>query len=179
MNLPLSKRCASLILLLLLTAPASLAEHYDEYTVKAALLYNFTKFVEWPNNSIPGKEPEYRICIYGDDPYGKRLDALEQRERSNITVYRHDILRESIRNCQIIFIAETTEERLIESIAYLDKTPVLTVGETPNFVARGGIIGLVRDKDRIKFEINLKAANKAGLAMSSQLLRIAQRVIKE
>ncbi len=118
-------RKASLILILLTLAQVVLAEHYDEYAVKAALLYNFTKFVEWPIQ--PAGRQNYKICIYGDDPYGPRLDALEDRKRSNITVYRHETLRESILSCQIIFIAETSEDRLIESIAYLDGTPVLTV----------------------------------------------------
>ncbi len=158
-------------------ASVATAEQYDEYTIKAALLYNFTKFVEWPLQRSPGHH--FNICVYGDDPYGNRLDALEEREASNITIYRHRILKDSITNCQIVFIAEASEGHVVEAIALFRNRPVLTVGETRDFVAQGGIIGLIREHDRIKFEINLAAADEAGLEMSSQLLRIARRVIRE
>ncbi len=165
--------------LLLFAVAAAKAEQYDEYNIKAALLYNFARFVEWPRQSLPGNKHHFKICVYGNDPYGNRLDALEERNRNNITVYRHRLLKESITGCQIIFITKTTKGQVVEAISFFKNRPVLTVGETPDFVVHGGIIGLIREQDRIMFEINLAAANEAGLELSSQLLRIATRVITE
>ncbi len=158
--------------------PSAIAEQYDEYTIKAALLYNFTRFVQWPTNISRG-ESEYRICIVGEDPYDFRLDALEAHTQSKITIYRYQVLREAVYGCQIIFIGETSRTRLLESIAYMHSAPVLTVGDTPDFVMHGGMIGLVVVNKKIRFEINLAAANRAGLDVSSQLLRVAQKVIRE
>jgi hypothetical protein len=164
--------------LLLAPVPVVRSEQYDEYTIKAALLYNFTRFIHWPTDSLSPRNRHYRICVYGPDPYGYRLDALEDRPRSDITVYRYELLNDALTGCQILFISELDDRRVKSVTKFLVSHPILTVGESENFILSGGMVGLVREEDTVKFEINLRTVNAAGLEMSSQLLRIATRVIR-
>lgn len=150
---------------------------YDEYAIKAALLYNFSKFVTWPDEESPPTE-HFEICVYGRDPYGETIDAVSQRQTKGrpISIVRYGRLTAG--DCQIAFIGQSETYRLEEAITFFRDKPILTISETPNFVDKGGMIGLISDQSRVNFEINLRAARTARLAVSSQLLRIARRVVE-
>lgn len=147
-----------------------------EYEVKAAFLFNFTKFVQWPVTAFESAEAPFTICIVGDDPFGKTLDDIVQGESVNghrITVQR---LQADPQNaCHLEYIAKNYS---IPANALEAGSGVLTVGEGDDFVRHGGIVGFVVDDRRVRFDINLKAATNAELKLSSKLLAVARSVAK-
>ena len=149
---------------------------YDEYAIKAAYVYNLSKFVEWPPSAT--KNQPFTICVYGRDPYGQKIDAVSERTTQGrpISIVRRDHLTEA--NCEIAFVGQSETYRLEEAIAFFANSPVLTIGESADFVDKGGIVALVASGKRITFEINLGSANTAGLVFSAQLLRVATRLVE-
>lgn len=151
------------------------SETANEYDVKAAFLYNFAKFIEWPGTSANDPDP-MAICIYGDDPFGRALDeivkgkAIDNRE---IVVRRTHHL-DDIRNCQIVFVSATESGHLSEIIASLQGLSVLLVGDTPGFAEHGGHIEFTTEENRVRFSINVDASERSGLRMSSKLLALAK-----
>ncbi len=122
------------------------------YEVKAAYLYNFGKFVEWPAAANAASQDPFLICVLGKDPFGASLDA---------TI------------AGVLFISSSEDEQLKEILATLEKASVLTVSDMPQFTRRGGMIQFVEDANRVRFEVNLTVAERAGLTLSSQLLKVA------
>lgn len=151
-----------------------------EYEVKAAYLYNFGRFVEWPPKSTPAGDTSFPICVLGHDPFGNTLDAALAGETiDGRTLIAKRILKpQDAENCRILFISSSEEGQLTEILATLDRSAVLTVSDIPQFVSRGGIIQFNLVENRVRFEINLTSAERAGLTMSSQLLKLATRVRK-
>ena len=150
------------------------AEQFNEYQVKAAFLYSFAKFVEWPPETFPSPTAEIGICVLGEDPFRALLDSTVQSktvEGRPLTVYRLANLPIGTK-CKILFIAASERYRLA---AVLDALPfgVLTVGDLPEFANRGGVIGLQLEGERIRLIVNLTAAGKARLRISSRLLGLA------
>ncbi|VAW98303.1 hypothetical protein MNBD_GAMMA22-2452 [hydrothermal vent metagenome] len=148
-----------------------------EYRVKAAYLYQFTKFTQWPILSEEQKNNPIRICILGDNPFGSVLDKLSKKTSQNryllleyLTFPKNSL---DIVNCQLIFISSSEEPRLTKILKLTENSPVLTVSDMKNFALRGGIIGLVLDNQKIRLEINFEASAAAGLKISSKLLEIA------
>ncbi len=144
-----------------------------EYQVKAAYIYNFAKFVEWP----AGGTGDVDVCIIGDDPFGHDLSTIEGKKVIN----RKIVIREvaSYRNaggCDILFISSSEEEHLMQILKYLKRLPVLTIGESEGFAEMGVMINFYMNNRTVRFEINPKAAERAGLKISSNLLRIAKIV---
>lgn len=161
----------------LVAAPAGLARaqtDFEEHEVKAAYLFNFTKFVMWPPEAFADGSP-IRLCVFGQDPFGKTLDRLvqgESLEGRELTVVRPDRIQE-LKSCHVLFISRSERGRLNEILADLRGTSVLTVGETDGFLQRGGLINFIRQGGKVRFEINEKAAERAPLKISSKLLRLA------
>lgn len=151
-----------------------------EYPVKLGFLYNFAKFVEWPPEVLPGSSSPFEICVVGHDPFQK---DLEQSLRGR-TVGSHAIelanlgLEDNLRGCHIVFISRDAKKRTADVMSRLRGAPVLTVGETQGFAAKGGEIGLVVEGNRVRFEINRQAVKEAGLKISSKLLALA-RIVRE
>ena len=146
-----------------------------EYEVKAAFLFNFTKFVQWPPASA-GADAPFTICIVGDDPFGRALDDIVQGE--NVNGHRISVQRLQAgpqNSCQLEYIAKNYS---IPANALEAGSGVLTVGEGDDFVRRGGIVGFVIDDRRVRFDISLKTATNAGLKLSSKLLAVARSVEK-
>jgi hypothetical protein len=148
-----------------------------EYEVKAAFLYNFAKFIRWPEGKANPEAP-IRICILGSDPFGDALDRTVAgkmvRERT-LEVRRFTRAR-GIEECHIVFISPSEEDRLPDILADVDDEAVLTVGESERFAERGGIVSFRMRENRIRLDINIDAAERAGLRMSSQLLKLARIV---
>lgn len=151
-----------------------------EYQVKAAYLYNFGRFIEWPAKGAAAKRDSFAICVLGRDPFGYVLDATVARETiDGMSVVAKRILRpQEAGDCRILFISSSEEAQLKEILAGVDKTGVLTVSDTPRFSRRGGMVEFVLQDNRVRFEVNLTAAEQAGLTLSSQLLKLAVSVRK-
>ena len=145
-----------------------------EYEVKAAYLYNFGKFVEWPAKVAAASE-FFSICVLGEDPFGASFDATIASESINgkkVVVKRIAKPQDAV-SCRILFISSSEESRLKEILATLDNTSVLTVSDISQFTRRGGMIRFVMEANRVRFEVNLAIAEHAGLTLSSQLLKVA------
>ncbi|HSS98748.1 MAG TPA: YfiR family protein [Terriglobales bacterium] len=151
-----------------------------EYQVKAAYLYNFGRFVEWPANAA-GKGELFNVCVFGKDPFGPVLDhalAGETIGGKSVVARRISLPQES-GNCQILFLSSAEEGLLNKIIEAANKEAVLTVSDMPQFSERGGMVQFVVENNRIRFEVNLTAAQNAGLTLRSELLRVATVVKKD
>jgi len=148
-----------------------------EYQVKAAFLYNFAKFVEWPPQAFPSPGSPFTICLAGD-PFEGALGRTVQGElldRRPLMV-RRIMPAENLRGCQMIYVAPNEVQRSEEIINAAANSPILTVGETDSFINEGGIIRFVKSGGRIHFQINPDAAERASLRVSARLLRLADIV---
>lgn len=146
-----------------------------EYKVKAGYLFNFTKFITWPNDD----SGTFNICIVGQDPFGPLIDPIEKRTAFDLPIklFRSSTLIKSQR-CHIVFIGAENKEELIEKGVLLarDLGKSLSVGEGDAFAESGGMIGFVNRDGRIKLQINMRALQKSGLTVSAKLLEIAEIV---
>jgi hypothetical protein len=160
-----------------LAAPALAApppEKEAEYGVKAAFLYNFAKFVDWPPNAFP--ERRFNLCILGDDPFGRLLDDLVTNDSVDgrpIAVQRRARAAD-LESCHILFVGRLEHEHRREVLATLRGTAVLTVGDADGFLADGGMVNFFLEANRVRFEVNRAAVDQSPLKMSSKLLRVAR-----
>jgi hypothetical protein len=151
----------------------------SEYQVEAVYLLNFAKFVEWPSKAAPPEGP-FNICVLGQYPFGAALDktiAGESIDGRKVVVQRISKPQEAI-SCRILFIGLSEEGRLAEILKTLDKASILTVSNVPKFSQRGGMIQFVVEANKIRFEVNLASAERAGLTLSSELLKVATAVTR-
>ena len=147
-----------------------------EYELKAAFLYNFVKFVEWPPEAFAGARSPLTICVYGEDPFGTSLDGVVRGEslgERNLLVQRPETLDE-LRGCHVLFVSRSERQRMPEVLARVEGAPVLTVGDTDGFLRAGGMINFVLEENKVRFLINQAAAERGGLRISSKLLRLAK-----
>ncbi|HMC26543.1 MAG TPA: YfiR family protein [Verrucomicrobiae bacterium] len=165
--------------ILLLMGAGSRAQEppLTEYQIKAAFLFNFAKFVQWPAEALPGAGSPIVIGIMGENPF---RDDLARTIR-NKTVDDHPLVIKEFRalseatNCQILFISTSEKKRLPEILAVLKGSSVLTVGEMERFTETGGMINFFQAGTKLRFKVNQEAAIKAGLKISSKLLSLASR----
>lgn len=161
--------------LMALAVPAQGAEPapFTEYEVKAGFIYNFAKLVEWPETAAGSVA--LRMCIVGDDPFGVAKEAMVGRtvDRRRIEVLALPP-RADLRSCHIAFLPGSLAAELRPLLERLRGLPVLTVGDTAGYAARGVIINFYREQDSVRFEINLDAARRARLQISSRLLNLAR-----
>jgi YfiR/HmsC-like len=167
-----------LVAMLLRTAAAQSA---TEYQVKAAFLFNFAKFIDWPADAFPNADAPLQICVLGQDPFGRDFEQVIEDKAVNghrLEVAHPDGVPQS-RACQILFIGASEKQRVREILHGLRGASVLTVGETPGFAAMGGVINFVLDENRVRFEINVKAAERAHLKLSARLLTVAKLIVTD
>lgn len=167
-------------LLLFFFADSDAQQRPSEFQVKAAYLYNFGKFVRWQNDRTGGLN-SFDICVLGKDPFGTVLDATvagETVDGKSIKASRVSSAQDAA-HCKVLFVASSEEGRLSAIFSVTQRLNILTVSDLPHFAERGGMIGLVRQQDRIRFEVNRTAAEKANLVLSSELLKLATRVIEK
>jgi hypothetical protein len=176
------RQCAmAVVVWLLFAGSSSLGQTKPSaYQVEAAYLYNFGRFVEWSAKGTTSQTSAFTICILGEDPFGQALDATLAGETiGNQKVAARRISSPQMSgDCQILFISSSEASRLNRIIEALDKSAVLTVSDIPQFSQRGGMIQFVREEKRIRFEVNLTATQRAGLQLSSELLKVATAVRK-
>jgi hypothetical protein len=160
-------------------ALAAQAQSAAEYQVKAAFLFNFTKFVEWPATVFPTSDARLQICILGEDPFGRDFEQsiVEKLVQGRRIEVAHPSGVPQARTCQILFISGSEKRRVRDILQELKGASILTVGDTPTFIQTGGIINFVVDQDRVRFEINMEAAELAHLKLSARLLNVAKLVL--
>lgn len=165
---------AALLLMLLLSAPvAGMADEaqHTEYRVKAAFLYNFSRFVSWPEAALQDRN-EFSLCTLGSTLFGKQLDTLTGKTVHSKTVaVKHFDRPEDIVDCQLVFIGQS--DKLTEALWTLKEQPVLTVSDAAAFTEKGGMIQFKLVDNKVRFRINANAARTAGLTISSKLLSLA------
>ncbi|MEE8428196.1 MAG: YfiR family protein [Gammaproteobacteria bacterium] len=146
-----------------------------EYRVKAAYLYNFTRFIEWPARAHDTADNgKIAICLLGHDPFGPALDLIAGKavRNSKLTVRRHKSVGE-LNKCHVVFISTSKQAELGRILKQLRNRPILTVGETKNFNKLGGVIRFTLVKNKVHFNIDPDAAERAQLTVSSKLLNLA------
>jgi hypothetical protein len=150
-----------------------------EYEVKAGVLYHIIGYVEWPKDSAPDNQSVIQIGLLGQIPFPEALEVLDGK-----TVHGHKLVVKRLTDlsaaadCQVLFIGASEKPRLAEIVAGIRNRPVLTVGEVEGFAEGGGVVNLVAGQNRVVMEINREAASRAGLSISSQLLKLARVVSK-
>lgn len=200
-----------ILLAVLFATPAMAAnpKPAKEYQVKAAFLYNFTKFIDWPkekeDDTEKPKTPDetkdedtITIGIIGKSPFGNAFDPILKKQgkdkkliiktfgtfkdikkpdRKDKSLWNKQI--EALRECHLLFFCVSEQDIEAEIMKILEDTPILTVGETTDFLEKGGIVKFVVDKKKIQFEVNMIAAERTELNIRSKLLRLAKKVIKK
>lgn len=153
-------------------------EGIGEYHVKAAFLYNFAKFVEWPPETMPSGSAPLVLGVVGEDPFGQVLEETIKGKTVNgqELVIRRFTRIQGASGCHILFISSSERKRLAEIIDGLRGSSVLTVSDMERFAQRGGIISFTMENNKVRFEVNLDSAERAGLKISSKLLTLAKIV---
>ena len=154
---------------------AAQAAPVPDYQVKATFLFQFTQFVDWPQEAFTSGQAPLVIGILGQDPFGTFLDQIVRNETANdraLAVQRYQRL-EDVKNCQLLFVSGSEAERMGEIVAALKGQSILMVADADGFADRGGMIQFVTQQNRLRLKINLEAARAAKLTISSKLLRPA------
>jgi len=174
--------CALAAAALLVLGAATSASAQDspsvEYQVKAAFLFNFAKFVDWPLNSFPDEKTPITICIFRYDPFGSALDDIIRGKNIDNRPFvkrRIDDIGE-LKACQIVFVSAREDKLLSDILNNLKGTSALVVGESENFAERGGEIQFYLENNRMRFTVNVDAVQRARLSISSKLLTLAKIV---
>lgn len=159
---------------LLLFCRALSADGLSEGQIKAAYLYNFAKFVEWPAESLPAGA-EIVLCVVGNDELDGALRALDGRKAGErelrVVQHSHDTFDPS--GCHLLFLGSSEQQRFVMTLKALGNAPVLTLSDIGDFAEKGGGIGLLFRDNKVVFEVNLEAIRNAGLHVPGQLLNIA------
>lgn len=150
-----------------------------EYLVKGAFLYNFAKFVGWPEEALQDDQIHIILCVFGKDPFGDALASVKGKSvKDRKVVIKHCATLDELEKCHILFIGRSEEQNLSEILAKVKNWNTLTVSDMEGFAQSGGVINFVTVEKKIRFEINLDAAERTGLKISSKLLRLA-KIVKD
>jgi len=153
-----------------------LAQQGLEAEVKAAFVYNFIQFVEWPPAATVEPSAPFRVCVYGQDPFVSVLERTMRGEQ----LAGHPLTIETVpagepaTQCNVLFVPKSQAARTAAALRAAGDGPVLSVGESPNFLSAGGMINLFVEGGRVRFDVNMSATSARGLVPSSKLLRIAR-----
>ena len=153
------------------------AEVLQEDELKAVFVYNFLKFVDWPEKTCP--EKEITLCIVGETSlvdYLLSLDGQKIKDKSLVVSVEKDF--SNLKKCHAIFVGHLPRSDLKNLLWHIKKLPILTVSDLRDFVHKGGMIEIYEENKKIRFKINLKRAHEVNLKISSRLLRLAKEVVK-
>jgi hypothetical protein len=179
---PVSRRGRVAILVLLslisLCRVESRAQARSESEVKAAFLYNFAKFVDWPPEVFPHEDSALKICVLGQNPFGPEFGAFIEGKAAQGRKLQFAQVQnvQQAKSCQILYVASSEKPQILQILKAVDGGRVLTVGDWNEFARSGGIINFVLENDRVRFEINVDAAERSGVKLSSKLLGVASIV---
>ena len=162
-------------------AQSSASAASSEYLIKAGFIYNFAQLVQWPSAAFSQADSPIVIGILGTDPFGTSIDRVVENKKldgHNLIVKRLRWSKDlrDLTECNILFISSSEKEHIADVINMVKWLPILTIGETPGFAARGGIINLTLEDNKVRFEVNIGAAKQANLNISSRLLALAKIV---
>jgi hypothetical protein len=178
-------RAASLVALVcalvVAGAPHAFAQRGLEHEVKAAFLYNFIQFVEWPPSALTDASAPFRVCVYGNDPFVQALERTLSGEQLNGHPLTIEVVAvgASATQCHLLFIPQGPAARMRMGLRAAGDAPVLSVGESPDFLRAGGMINMFVEGGRVRFDVNVSAAMSRGLVASSKLLRVARNTSEE
>jgi YfiR/HmsC-like len=168
---------------LLLVSPPLPAQNSNEieYRAKATYLANFPSFVEWPQEALPSDNAPFLICVFGAFSFGTSLATITRGtmvhdRRIEVRWIRK---RQELSSCQVLFVSRSEQKKYGQSLDSVRGRTVFTVGETPEFLGAGGILSFFSQEGTIRFDVNLEAANKAHLKISSRLLALARHVMNQ
>jgi hypothetical protein len=152
----------------------------EEYRVKAAFIFHFAQLVDWPPGGT-GAENSLLLCTLGEDPFQGTLEGTVAGKAIGNRVIRIRHLGEpqDMQACQILFLGRAQSKRIPTLVADLHNAPILTVGETAGFLDAGGMICFLLEENKVRFDINLDAAESAKLKIGSRLLILAEHVVGE
>ena len=151
----------------------------SEYQVKAAFLFHFAQFVDWPAEAFKGADSPLTYCTVGEDPLHGALDAALSGKTVGARAFRvqHFKQAQELQECQVLFVGAEEKKAVLSVLESVRGGPILTVGEADHFVQDGGMIGFFLDDNKVRFNINLDAAGRAKLKISARLLALAKTVI--
>ncbi len=171
---------ACLLCLSVITAAPAHTQNTDssdssEYLIKAGFTYNFAKLMEWPSGAFAQPDSPIVIGVLGTDPFNGTLDQVLKGKQANGRAFEVKHLKwgADLRGCNILFVSDSETGHLDDIFHSIKGLPILTIGETPGFSQRGGIINFVVEDNRVRFEINVDAAKQANINISSRLLSLA------
>jgi hypothetical protein len=169
-----------LIHALMLRVASGQSDSAGEYELKAAMLYNLTRFVEWPPSAYPDAQAPTVLCILGQDPFGDSLTSIASNPtaRGRVLQIRHVPDDKGVLGCHVVYISSSERKSIGQIFSTLKGSSILTVGEMTQFAARGGMIQFSLEEKQVRFQINLEAASEANLKLSSRLLVLA-RIVKD
>jgi hypothetical protein len=169
LNTRRSPLCAMVLVLLSLASPIQAQQERLEYQVKAAFLFNFLKFVEWPATA---NDSPWVIGVLGHDPFGEIIDDIVRGKivNSRTVEVRRFARIADVKDCNILFVGRSDFERIGMPV----QPGLLTVGEAPGFLKSGGIINFYLESNRVHFEIRSDVARLSGLHVSAQLLKLGR-----
>mgnify|MGYP001615302465 CR=1 FL=1 len=160
------------LILLLGLLPSRMAHAASEYELKAAFLYNFALYTEWPSSPA-----SVRLCVLGRNPFGESLTPLNHKNIRGASVSVSFITTAAeARTCQVLFIAASAHSKMPSIVTGLGDSPVLTVSEANDYDSKTVMVVLATDNNRVSFDISQTVAQQAGLKLSSQLLKLARQV---
>jgi len=151
----------------------------SEYQVKVAFLFHFAQFVEWPAETFKDAASPVTYCTVGMDPLHGVLEAGLNGKTIDGRPVRvlHFKQAQEIQGCQVLFLGTPEKKFISATLGSLRASPILTVGDSEDFVQQGGMIGFFLEDNKVRFEINLDAADRAKLKISARLLTLAKTVI--
>jgi hypothetical protein len=149
----------------------------SEYQVKAAFIFNFAKFIEWPPKSFARPDTPLTIGVLGDNPFGANLEeTLKGKTLNNrALVAKHCQNIDEAKTCHVLFVSASESKRVPEILGELGKSSILTISDTERFTREGGMINFFREGNVFRFEINDQAARNAGLKIASKLLELSRK----
>ena len=166
-----------LFLLGMLCPSVPTAEGIGEGDVKAAFVFNFIKFVEWPASAFRSPEDPIVLSVLGNDPTAASLASLDGKKTSGRRlVVRKVTVLSALERCHVLFIGASEKAELAPVLGAVQRWPALTVADFEGFAGRGGAIGFIRQDNRVGFEINEESARRAGLKVNAKLLYLGKSV---
>lgn len=175
--LQLGLSCIRGCLLVMCLLSQSHADANTEQQIKLSFIYNFAKFVTWPN--VGSSNAPFVLCVLGSQPLSSKIVLLQNKKVDARPIQVHYLSPDRhLNDCNMLFISESEAAHLEKSLLAIAGLPILTVSTIPDFVQAGGMIGLKEMNDRVRFDVNLIAAQKAGLSVNSQLSNLADEVLQ-
>ena len=171
-------RTVAAVLATALALSQVLAAQASENAIKAAYLYNFTKFIDWPESAFPAAASSFSVCVFAEPGFRRELKAILINEfvrgrPITITEFENG---DDLKGCHLVYFGAEHLDRSARRLPSLKQTPVLTVGEGERFLQQGGLIAFQLEGSRLRFDISKRGVEAAGLIVSSKLFRVARQI---